>query len=132
LFGDRPVMVFGLFGGAVGIALMGLAPTGLMFVLAMIPNSLWGLAMPTLQALMTNHVSESEQGQLQGATASVASIAGIASPLFFGAVYAYSLQPDSLLNFSGTAFLMAALVLLGAALIGWVVARRAERAEQPA
>ena len=36
---------------------MGLAPTGLMFVLAMIPNSLWGLAMPTLQALMTNHVS---------------------------------------------------------------------------
>jgi len=36
------------------------------------------------------------------------------------------------LNFSGTAFLMAALVLLGAALIGWVVARRAERAEQPA
>ena len=28
-FGDRAVMVFGLFGGAVGIACMGLAPTGL-------------------------------------------------------------------------------------------------------
>jgi MFS transporter, DHA1 family, tetracycline resistance protein len=131
-FGDRPVMAFGLFGGAIGIAWMGLAPTGLMFILAMVPNALWGLAMPTLQALMTSHVSESEQGQLQGATASVASIAGIASPLFFGAVYSYSLQPDSLVPFSGTAFLIASLVLLGAALIGWVVARRAERAEQPA
>ncbi len=131
-FGDRPVMVFGLFGGAIGIALMGLAPDGLTFTLAMIPNSLWGLAMPTLQALMTQHVSESEQGQLQGATASVGSIAGVLSPLFFGAVYTFTLQEDSWLPFSGTSFLIAALVLLLGAVIGWVVARRAERAEQPA
>ena len=70
--GDRAVMVFGLFAGAVGIACMGLAPTGLFFVLAMLPNALWGLAMPTLQSLMTRRVSESEQGQLQGANMSVA------------------------------------------------------------
>ena len=131
-FGDRPVMVFGLFGGAFGIALMGLAPDGFIFTLAMFPNALWGLAMPTIQSLMTQRVSESEQGQLQGANMSVGSIAGIVSPLFFGAVYAFTLKEDSWLPFSGTSFLIAALVLFAAALIGWRVARQAERAEQPA
>jgi DHA1 family tetracycline resistance protein-like MFS transporter len=128
-FGDRATMVFGLFGGAIGIALMGLAPTGLVFTLAMLPNALWGLAMPTLQSLMTQHVSESEQGQLQGATMSVASIAGVASPLFFGAVYAFSISQDSPLPYPGLSFLIASLVLLSAALLGWSVARTANRAE---
>jgi MFS transporter, DHA1 family, tetracycline resistance protein len=88
---------------------------------------LWGLAMPTLQALMTRRVSESEQGQLQGANMSVASIAGIISPLFFGSVYALSVGDAPLLPHPGTAFLLSALVLLVAAVVGWSVARRAER-----
>ena len=128
-FGDRATMVFGLFGGATGIACMGLATNGLMFTLAMVPNALWGLAMPTLQSLMTQRVSESEQGQLQGANMSVASIAGVLSPIFFGAVYAFSVRQGSPLPYPGTAFLIAALVLLSAAILGWVVARRAERDE---
>jgi len=131
-FGDRAVMVAGLFGGAAGIALMGLAPTGLIFVAAMFPNALWGLAMPTLQSLMTRRVSESEQGQLQGANMSVASIAGIVSPLFFGAVYSWSVAPGLPVSRSGVSFLIAALVLLAGALLGWVVARRAGREEKAA
>ena len=127
--GDRAAMVLGLFGGAAGVACMGLASTGLMFALALFPNALWGLAMPTLQSLMTQHVSESEQGQLQGANMSVASIAGVVSPLFFGAVYAWTVRPGLPQAWSGAAFLLAAAVLLAAALIGWAVARQAGRAE---
>lgn len=127
--GDRAVMVFGLFMGAVGIACMGLAPTGWLFVLAMLPNALWGLAMPTLQSLMTRRVSESEQGQLQGANMSVASIAGVASPLFFGAVYSFTMAPGTPFPHPGLPFLIAAAVLLAGAVIGWRVARRADRAE---
>jgi DHA1 family tetracycline resistance protein-like MFS transporter len=126
-FGDRATMIIGLFGGAVGIASMGLAPTGLFFVLALLPNAIWGLAMPTLQSLMTQHVSESEQGQLQGATMSVASIAGIASPLFFGAVYAWTVQPGWALPYAALSFYIAAAILLLGAVIGWIVARRAEQ-----
>ncbi|BCH32829.1 tetracycline resistance MFS efflux pump [Mesorhizobium sp. L-8-10] len=131
-FGDRAVMVFGLFGGAVGVACMGLAPTGILFTLSMVPNALWGLAMPTIQSLMTQRVSESEQGQLQGANMSVASVAGVVSPLFFGAVYAFSLRADSWLPYAGASFLIAAGVLLAGAILGWVVAKQAERREQPA
>lgn len=122
--GDRRTMVIGLAFGAIGIACMGLAPTGWMFVAAMLPNALWGLAMPTIQSLMTRRVSESEQGQLQGANNSVASIAGIVSPLFFGGVYALSVGADPTLPFIGSAFLIAAAVLGGAALLGWLAGRR--------
>jgi len=131
-FGDRAVMVFGLFGGAVGIACMGLAPSGTLFALAMIPNALWGLSMPTLQSLMTRLVSESEQGQLQGANMSVASIAGVASPLFFGWVYAATVQPDTFEPFPGLSFLIAALILAAGGAFGWVVARRAAEADTAA
>lgn len=121
-FGDRRTMVAGLFGGTVGIALMGLAPSGLVFTLAMVPNALWGLAMPTLQSLMTRRVGESEQGQLQGANNSVNAIAGVASPLFFGAVYTATVGGGR--ASAGIAFLIAAGVLLAAALLAGMLARR--------
>jgi DHA1 family tetracycline resistance protein-like MFS transporter len=143
-------MIFGLCGGAVGIALMGWAPTGVAFIVAMFPNALWGLAMPTLQSLMTRRVGESEQGQLQGANMSVASIAGVASPLFFGWIYsvsvgegggraaawlserglpAVSAAADVMLSEPGLAFYLASAVLALGALIGFLTARRAERDE---
>ncbi|PWG02926.1 TCR/Tet family MFS transporter [Sphingosinicella humi] len=123
-WGDRRTMIFGLFGGAAGLAAMGLAPTGLAFALAIVPNALWGFAMPTLQSLMTRRVSESEQGQLQGANMSVASIAGIASPLFFGFVYSMSVGAAPALPHAGTSFFIAAAVLLAAGIIGREVGRR--------
>jgi len=123
--GDRAALIFGLTAGAVGLAAMGWAPTGWLFVAAMLPNALWGLAMPTLQALMTARVSESEQGQLQGANSSVGSIAGVASPIFFGWVYSMTV-----VSLPGAAFYIGGAVLLAAAIIGWIVARKAERAEQ--
>lgn len=122
-WGDRKVMLFGLVGGTVGITLMGLAPTGVWFVAAMFPNALWGLAMPTLQSLMTQRVSESEQGQLQGANSSIGSIAGVLSPLFFGAVYAVSVGPQAWIPHPGTSFFIAALVLLAGAAMAWRVVR---------
>ncbi|MEJ7932899.1 TCR/Tet family MFS transporter [Sphingobium sp. AN558] len=127
--GDRATMVIGLSFGAIGVLAMGLAPTGWLFVAAMLPNALWGLAMPTIQSLMTARVSESEQGQLQGANNSVGSIAGIVSPLFFGAVYSLSAGTHPTLPFIGSAFVLASLVLAGAAVLGWAAGRGLDRAQ---
>lgn len=126
--GERTTMILGLSGGAVGLAAMGLAPDALWFGLALMPNALWGLAMPTLQSLMTKLVSESEQGQLQGANMSVASIAGVASPLFFGWVYSRTVVEGAALPFPGASFVIAAAILALGACLGWAVARRAMRA----
>jgi DHA1 family tetracycline resistance protein-like MFS transporter len=117
--GDRITMIVGLAGGALGLLAMGLASTSLLFVLVLVPNALWGLAMPTLQSLMTRRVSESEQGQLQGANNCLASMAGVASPLFFGWIYSISTGPAAAVPFAGAAFVIAAGVLLLGAVIGW-------------
>ena len=77
---------------------------------------------------MTQRVSESEQGQLQGANNSVSSIAGIVSPLFFGTLYSLSVGPKPLLPFIGSAFLIAAAVLASGAVLGWAAGRRDDAA----
>jgi len=121
--GDRRTMVAGLVLGASGLLAMALAPTALWFALALIPNALWALAMPTMMSLMTARVSEREQGQLQGANNSVASIAGVASPLFFGWVYSLTAATDA-----GLSFVIAAATLLTAAAAGFLVTRAGQRA----
>ena len=117
--GDRRTMVVGLVLGAFGILGMGVAPTGWLFIAALVPNALWSLALPTIQSLMTRLVSEREQGQLQGANNSVASVAGVISPLFFGAVYGVSVGVAP-----GLVFVIAAAVLLGGAAIGHFAGKR--------
>jgi DHA1 family tetracycline resistance protein-like MFS transporter len=116
--GDRRTMVVGLACGTFALWAMGVAPSGWLFVAALVPNSLWALAQPTLLSLMTRHVSEREQGQLQGANNSVASIAGVISPLFFGWVYSLSTA------WPGLSFHIAALILGLAALLGLATGRR--------
>ena len=63
---------------------------------------------------------------------SVASIAGVASPLFFGALYTATAADTAAFYLPGASFLVAAAVLLAAAVLGWIVARQAARAEAPA
>jgi DHA1 family tetracycline resistance protein-like MFS transporter len=117
--GDRRTMVVGLSFGSVGLLGMGLAPTGWLFIAALLPNALWGLALPTLLSLMTQHVSNREQGQIQGASNSVASLAGVVSPLFFGGVYSLFAAD------SGLTFYIAAGILALAAVIGLTATRGA-------
>lgn len=124
-FGDRRTMFAGFVLGAIGVAAMGLAPDKWSFAAALIPNALWALAMPTLMGLMTRRVSEREQGQLQGANNSVGSIAGVASPLFFGWLYAVSFHAVP-----GAVFFLSAAILLLAGTIGWLAGRSADPGEQ--
>ncbi|MFC3712112.1 TCR/Tet family MFS transporter [Sphingoaurantiacus capsulatus] len=121
--GDRRTMVLGFVFGASGLLAMALAPNALWFALALIPNALWAIAMPTMMSLMTARVSEREQGQLQGANNSVASIAGVASPLFFGWVYSLTAATDA-----GFSFVVAAVTMLAAAALGFLVTRAGQRA----
>ena len=127
--GDRRAMVIGLYFGAFGLAGMALAPDGWSFVAAIVLSSVWGLSQPTILALQTRRVSEREQGQLQGANMSVAAFAGIIAPVFFGAVYAVTVGKEATVDAPGASFGVAAAVLLAAALLGAIVARRADAAD---
>jgi len=80
--------------------------------------ALWGFAAPSAQALMTRHVGPTEQGQLQGAIACLVSIAGIFGPGLFTQTFARTLD-----TFPGMAFVLAGVLLLAAAGVGWHATR---------
>src|SRR5262249_11118562 len=69
--GARRARALAFASGAPGMPLCGLAPTGGLFLLAVPFTALYGLWTPSLQSLMTRRVGPTEQGQLQGATASL-------------------------------------------------------------
>lgn len=85
--GETRTMQIGLFGGAIGMTAMALAPNIWLFGAAILLNGLWGLAEPTMRSLMSARVADSEQGLLQGAMHCIMSLSGIVAPLFFGWIY---------------------------------------------
>ncbi len=122
--GERNALLFGMGCGALGFALYGLAPTGYWFWMAMPIAALWGVANPAAQAIMTRHVGAHEQGRLQGAIASLGSIAGIIAPTLFTHTFAAVAQAHIHTFWAGATFwLAAALVALGG-IVAWRVTVR--------
>jgi DHA1 family tetracycline resistance protein-like MFS transporter len=122
-FGERRIMMFGLLAGATGFAIYGVASTGAAFLAAVPVVALWGLAGPAGQALMTRIVGADQQGALQGANGSVQGFATMVGPLIFAAAFSWGIAPGRDWNVPGAAYLLAALLLGGAAVIAERVTR---------
>lgn len=71
---------------------------------------------PALNGIMSNRTDESEQGELQGALASVASVGAILGPILFTGLFGYFASDAALLYFPGAAFLAASIITL----FGWI------------
>lgn len=113
-FGSRTVVLAGFGLGAVGFLIYGFAPTGIVFACALPLTGLWAIAGPNVQSEISRHVSASEQGELQGAIASMRSIATIVGPAFFTLVFAtVTAHPGNPLV--GAPWFCGALLLCGAA-----------------
>ena len=124
-WGERRTLLLGLGFGTIGFTLYGFAPTGAWFWAAMPIAALWGLAMPAAQGLMTRQVAPTEQGRLQGAVGSLASLAGIAGPLLFTRAFADITGRHLHSGWAGITFWMAAVMLLGGFALAWRATRRA-------
>ena len=69
---------------------------------------LWTISGPAAQGMMTRRVSESEQGELQGAIGSLASLAWIIGPGLFTFTFAYFIDPERGWNIPGAPWYSAA------------------------
>jgi DHA1 family tetracycline resistance protein-like MFS transporter len=115
--GERGAMLAGLLCGAAGMAVFGTATTGTLFVCGTPLMALWGLAPAAAQSIMTRRVSASEQGQLQGALGSLASVAALIGPELFTLIYAHSIAGHGARNMPGAAWLLSTIMLLGATVL---------------
>jgi MFS transporter, DHA1 family, tetracycline resistance protein len=117
--GERNALMFGLACGTIGFALYALAPTGYWFW-AMVPvATFWGVAQPAAQAIMTHHVDPREQGRLQGAVASLSSVAGIIAPTIFTRTFSLVTQTNTQGPLAGATFWLASAMLAAALILAW-------------
>jgi DHA1 family tetracycline resistance protein-like MFS transporter len=119
LLKERGAIVVGLTFGAAGFAIYGLAPTGLILWIGVPVMALWGIATPSLQAIMTRLVDPTEQGRLQGSLASLQGMASLIGPTLFTQIFAASISMRADWLLPGAAFLASALLVLLAMVLAW-------------
>ncbi len=127
--GDLRSVYLGLYCGIAGFAVFALAPTTEIFLIGTALLALLGFVSPSLQSLMTQRVGATEQGQLQGALASLGGISGMMAPLLYSQVFAFSIDAGRPVYLSGTAFLLSSFVLLGCLLLVWRTQRQSASAQ---
>ena len=116
VLGEHKALVLGLLAGVVGFAAYGVAPTGTLFLCAVPIMALWGLAGPAAQALVTREVGPEVQGRIQGAMASLVSLAGIIGPALYTFTFAKFIGRGAPIELPGIPWFIAAS-LLGVALV---------------
>ncbi len=116
-FGERFALLTGLLFGAVSFIAYGVAPTGPLFLAGVVLYAPIGLVGPALQGLMTRRVSPSEQGQLQGANASIMGLTGVIGPGLFTVTFALFIGGKAPLDLPGAPFILASLLMICAVLL---------------
>ncbi|MGA9658955.1 MAG: TCR/Tet family MFS transporter [Asticcacaulis sp.] len=116
--GERKTMFLGLMTGLISFIGYGLAPNWVAFCAFLPIGAFWGLAMPNIQSLMSSKIDAKEQGALQGANMSLSSMATIFAPLLFGFTLSAFTKSGVPFALSGAPFLLAALCLLAALILG--------------
>ncbi|HZW08088.1 MAG TPA: MFS transporter, partial [Phycisphaerales bacterium] len=98
-------------------------PQGWMIYVIVTLASLGGIAQPACQAIVTSSVEPTQQGTVQGALTSMASVAGVIAPLIGGGVFAHFNAEGAPMHLPGASFFVSG----GLALVGLVVAAWALR-----
>ncbi|HEX7116205.1 MAG TPA: TCR/Tet family MFS transporter [Steroidobacter sp.] len=129
--GERRTMLVGLIAGAIGFVIQAIATTGAVYTFGIIVMSLWGLATPALQGLMTRLVGAGEQGQLQGANSSIMGIANLIGPIVFTQIFALFIAHREW-RVPGAPFFLSAALLVIAAMLTVRYARKYAMAAQAA
>lgn len=130
IFGERLALLLGLVCGAVGFFIFAIAPTGPLSWLGIPVMSLWGISGAAMQSLMTKQVAPDQQGQLQGATASVQSVSQLVGPFLFTLTFAYFIGEQAPMKLPGAPFFLASvLVLLASVVAAGTLSRASPRVQ---
>jgi DHA1 family tetracycline resistance protein-like MFS transporter len=116
-FGEKRTLYTGQFFGATGMFIAGWARNSFAYLASIPVISLWNIAMPAAQSMMTHRVSEREQGELQGALQSMRSITFIIGPWLFLKVFGWFINPNNPLHAPGAPYYLAAALLFSAMLM---------------
>jgi len=109
-FGNINSVYFGMFFYIIGLFLFSIASKGWMVFAFAIPLSLGGISGPALQGIMTNKISDDEQGEFQGGMTSLVSLTAIVGPILMTNLFSYFTSNESSIYFPGAPFALAAIL----------------------
>jgi MFS transporter, DHA1 family, tetracycline resistance protein len=125
--GRHRTMMMGTISGIVSLVILTVIDSGAV-ALALIPlSAMGGFVLPALRAELSDRVEVSQQGELQGAMASLRAMGMIAAPLAFTTIFAAFTGEGARADLPGAPFALAAMLNLGV-LVLLAQAARAGRA----
>jgi DHA1 family tetracycline resistance protein-like MFS transporter len=128
--GEWRTALLGLWMAIAAYVAYAVIPSGWMVFPIALGSSLQALCFPALNAMMSSRVRADQQGELQGAVASLASVAAIVGPFAMTQSLAWFTRPQAPVHFPGAPFVLAALLtLLALSVLIKVTARAPERVE---
>ncbi len=122
--GEHRALIAGLLVGAMGFASYGATPVGYGIWLAIPLLALWGIAGAASDSLMSARVANNEQGQLQGANASLGALAETIGPILFSQIFAFAIAPATDVGLPGLPFFLASAFMLVASVVAVKIALR--------
>ena len=115
--GERRAAAIGFALAIAVYAAYAFATRGWMIYVAMLPWLLAALAYPSLNAIMSQQVPASAQGELQGGVACLYSLSSIAGPPLMTQLFGYFSSDAAPVHFPGAAFFCAALLTLASLML---------------
>lgn len=128
--GNEKSIYLGLSFYTLGLILFAFATQSWMMFAFLIPYCLGGICGPSLQSVISGHVSRSHQGELQGALTSLMSLTTIIGPLVMNSTFAYFTTDKAPFYFPGIHFLIGAVCMLMSIFITYRVLTK-EKKEHP-
>ncbi len=119
--GNEKSIFYGLTLYALGMILFAFASESWMMFAFLIPYGLGGIAGPALQSVISAEVPRNEQGELQGALASLVSLTAIVGPPLMTNIFYYFTHDEAPFIFPGAPFFLGFLLMAISAVIVYFV-----------
>ena len=110
--GNVKSIYLGLLLYTIGMFLFAFATESWMIFLFLIPYCLGGIAGPALQAVVSENVKPSEQGEIQGTLTSLMSASSIVGPPMMASVFYYFTHNEAPFLFPGAPFILGGILML--------------------
>lgn len=117
LTGQKNAIYSGLIFYFTGFICFAFASSGLWMMLFIVPYVLAGIGDPAMQSFLSNQVPENAQGELQGITTSLQSIAAIVGPWLATHIFIFFIEKNAPVYFPGAPFILSAILIIIGAVI---------------
>ena len=112
ILGNKKSIIIGMSLYCVGMFLFATATQSWMMFAFLVPYCLGGISGPALQAVISEQVGASEQGEIQGTLTSIMSASSIIGPPLMSSIFYFFTHKNAPFQFAGAPFVVGGLLIL--------------------